>query len=145
MSDLHPARAVRRVQAFLRFDGAVAHSPDVDRWLDEQPHALGAIARTWFARLRRCGDDVRELMHDGCATACVADAPFAYVGVYRHHVDVGFFHGAALPDPAELLQGTGKSMRHVKIRPDHPVDTSALDALVHAAYADIVARLRAAP
>lgn len=144
MSDPRDAPVVRRVQAFLRFDGAVAHAPDVDRWLDEQPDPLGAIARSWFARLRRCGDDVRELMHDGCATACVADAPFAYVGVYSHHVSVGFFHGAMLTDPTGLLQGTGKSMRHVKIRPDHPLAASALDALIRAAHEDIVARLRAA-
>lgn len=127
--------------ALLRFAGAVERDPAVDRWLDAQPGELGAIARTWFARMRRCGPGVRELMHDGYATACVDDAPFAYVGAFKAHVNVGFFHGAALPDPAGLLQGTGKRMRHVKLGPGRAVDAPALDALIAAAYRDIVARL----
>ena len=91
--------------------------------------------------MRRCGSDVRELMHDGLATACVGDAPFAYVGVFKAHVNVGFFHGAALPDPEKLLEGKGKRMRHVKLQPGHTYDESALEALISAAYRDIGARL----
>ncbi len=99
------------------------------------------MARQWFARMRECGEDVLELMHDGCPTACVDDAAFAYVNVFRAHVNVGFFHGAMLNDPAGLLEGTGKRMRHVKLRPGSRVDSSALSALVAAAYQDIKARL----
>lgn len=126
--------------ALLRFSGAAERDAAVDRWLGAQPGELGAIARAWFARLRRCGADVRELMHDGYATACVGDAPFAYVGVFKAHVNVGFFQGAALPDPAGLLEGTGKRMRHVKLRPGRPCDAPALEALIVAAHRDIVAR-----
>ena len=93
--------------------------------------------------MRQCGADVRELLHDGCATVCVEDVPFAYVGVYTAHVNVGFFHGATLPDPAGLLQGFGKCMRHVKVRPGLAFDEPALEALIVAAYRDIVARLAA--
>ena len=130
--------------ALLRFTGAVERDPAIDPWFDAQPSALGSIARTWFARMRRCGADVRELMHDGFATACVEDAPFAYVGVFRDHVNVGFFHGTALPDPAGLLQGTGKHMRHVKVEPGLALDESSLEALIASAYRDIIARLTAA-
>ena len=93
--------------------------------------------------MRRCGPGVRELMHDGCPTACVDDAAFAYVNAFRAHVNVGFFQGALLADPAGLLEGTGKYMRHVKLRPGVPVDEQALEALVVTAYHDIVAKLRA--
>lgn len=127
--------------AILRFSGAVAREPAIDRWLDGQPNALGSIARTWFTLMRQCGPDVRELMHDGYPTVCVEDAPFAYVGAFRAHVNVGFFHGAALADPAGLLEGTGKYMRHVKVKPGRAIDGSSLEALVAAAYRDIVARL----
>src|SRR5262245_18745651 len=89
----------------------------------------------------RCGADVRELMHDGCPVACVDNAPFGYVNVFTAHVNVGFFHGAALSDPAGLLEGTGKTMRHVKLRPGLAVDTTSLEALVGAAYVDIGVRL----
>lgn len=130
--------------ALLRFSGAVERDPAIDRWLDAQPSELGAMARTWFARMRRCGADVRELMHDGYATVCVQDAPFACVGAFRAHVNVGFFHGAVLPDPAALLEGTGKHMRHVKIKPGLALHGPLLEALIDAAYRDIVVRLTAA-
>lgn len=127
--------------AFLTFAGGVERDPAMDRWLDAQPGELGALARSWFALMRQCGTDVRELMHDGCPTACVRDAPFGYVNVFAAHVNVGFFHGASLPDPAGLLQGTGKHMRHVKIRPGLALAAPPLEALVTAAYEDIRVRL----
>ena len=126
---------------FLRFFGAVERDPAIEKWLDQQPSDLGAIARAWFTRMRQCGTDVRELMHDGAPTACVQDAPFAYVNVFRAHVNVGFFHGAALEDPAGLLEGTGKRMRHVKLRWGETVDDAALAQLIAAAYRDIRLRL----
>ena len=130
--------------ALLRFTGAAERAPAIGQWFDVQSSELGSIARTWFALMRRCGPDVRELMHDGYPTVCVEDAPFAYVGAFRAHVNVGFFHGAALPDPAGLLQGTGKYMRHVKVEPGRAIDGSALEALITSAYRDIVARVKAA-
>ena len=127
--------------ALLRFDGAVRRDRAVDRWLDGRPDPLGAIARRWFDAMRACGDDVRELVHDGCPVACVGDAPLGYVNAFRAHVNVGFFQGAALPDPAGLLEGTGKRMRHVALRPGVATPVAALDALVRAAYLDIRTRL----
>jgi len=91
--------------------------------------------------MRDCGDDVRELLHDGHPTACVTDAAFAYVNAFTSHVNVGFFRGAELADPDGLLEGTGKVMRHVKLSPERDVDASALAKLIDAAYADMKARL----
>lgn len=126
----------------LRFSGAADHDPAIDAWLQLAPSAeLGALAQTWFRRLRDCGADVRELMHDGLATLCVDDAPFAYVGRFKAHVNVGFFHGVDLPDPAGLLEGTGKRMRHVKLRPGVFHGEAALGALIAAAHRDIRSRL----
>ncbi len=126
---------------FLRFDGAVERSSAIDGWLREHAGELGDMASQWFEVMRECGDEVRELLHDGCPVACLGDAPFAYVNVFTSHVNVGFFHGAALPDPARLLQGTGRFMRHVKLRPGTPVDAVALNKLIELAYADIKARV----
>src|SRR6186713_878787 len=87
---------------------------------------LGAIAQRWFEVIRDCGGDVRELLHDGHPTACVGDAAFAYVNAFTAHVNVGFFRGAEIADPERLLEGTGKFMRHVKLRPESNVDAPAL-------------------
>jgi len=69
------------------------------------------------------------------------DAAFGYVNVFTSHVNVGFFQGAALPDPARLLQGTGKFMRHVKLKPEIFTNVAALSKLVDAAYWDIKSRV----
>jgi hypothetical protein len=125
----------------LRFNGAVEHDPAIDAWMKEHKGELGAIAHEWFEAMRKCGDEVRETLHDGCPVACLGDAPFGYVNVFTSHVDVGFFHGAALPDPARLLQGTGKFMRHVKLRPGMTAHASSLSKLIQTAYSDIKARV----
>ena len=130
------------MEQLLRFPSAVKHEPAIDVWLHAQRDDLRAFVETWFARMRQCGDDVRELMHDGCPTACVDDAAFGYVNAFRDHVNVGFFFGALLDDPSRLLEGTGKRGRHVKLRPGRDVDSAALARLVDAAYVDIRARLR---
>jgi len=125
----------------FRLPGGVRRDAAVEAWMDGDASELRAIARKWFARMRRCGDDVRELMHDGHPTACIASAAFAYVAVFKEHVNVGFFCGAELPDPNGLLEGTGKAMRHVKLRPDRMVDDMALQDLIHAAHADMRRRI----
>ncbi len=128
-------------EQILRFDGAVEHDPAVDSWLRARPGELGAIASRWFQFMRECGDEVRELVHDGCPVACLGDAPFGYVNAFTSHVNVGFFHGAALADPAGLLQGNGKSMRHVKLSAGTLIDEEALARLIDVAYRDIKARV----
>ena len=128
-------------RGILRFPSAVKLDRTIDAWLRGQPDDLRPFAQKWFARMRQCGDDVRELLHDGCPVACVNDAPFGYVNVFRDHVNVGFFQGAMLHDPAKLLEGTGKRMRHVKLKPGLRIDAAALDELINEAYVDIKARL----
>jgi hypothetical protein len=127
----------------FRFPSAVKRHPDIDVWMKQHPGVLGEMARHWFEVMRQRGDDVRELLHDGHPTACVADAAFAYVNAFTAHVNVGFFRGADLADPARMLEGTGKYMRHVKLRPGSDVDTTALVDLVDAAYRDMKRRLEA--
>jgi hypothetical protein len=129
------------VDGIFRFASAVKRDPAIDAWLGAQRGDLRPLAATWFVRMRHSGGDVRELMHDGCPTACVGDAAFGYVNAFKDHVNVGFFFGALLNDPAGLLEGTGKRGRHVKLRPGRVVDSAALAQLVDAAYVDIRARL----
>lgn len=127
----------------FRFPTAVKHDPAIDAWMREHAGPLGAIAECWFEVMRDCGEDVCELLHDGHPTACCRDAAFGYVNSFTAHVNVGFFRGADLADPAGLLEGTGKFMRHVKIRPDKKVDAAALTKLIKTAYADMQRRLSA--
>lgn len=129
-----------RMKGMLRFSGAVERDRAIDEWM-KQKGELGSIARRWFDLMRECGDEVRELMHDGCPVACLGDAPFGYVNAFTSHVNVGFFYGAELPDPAGLLEGNGKRMRHVKLTPGVAVNSAALSRLIDDAYSDIKARV----
>lgn len=128
------------IQIF-RLSGTVRRDPAITRWFQEQPPDLGAIARQWFAVMRKCGSDVREVLHDDQPTACIGDAAFAYVDAFTAHVNVGFFRGAELNDPTGLLEGTGKYMRHVKLRPGVEADAAALGSLIESAYADVRQRV----
>ena len=125
----------------FRLDGSVPRDPAIDTWFNNHPTELGALARHWFEQMRNCGDEVRELLHDGCPVACLGDVPFAYVNAFTAHVNVGFFQGASLRDANLLLEGSGKFMRHVKLRPGEPINETALNKLITAAYEDIKARV----
>ena len=129
-------------QLFL-LPGAKRRDPAVDKWFADRPGELGETARLWFDVMRACGDDVREILHDGHPTACVGEAAFAYVNAFTKHVNVGFFRGAELPDTSGLLQGTGKRMRHVKHGAEHRADADALAELIRAAYFDMRRRVEA--
>ena len=131
------------MERLFLFPAAARHDPAVAGWFDAHPGQLGALARHWFDVLRACSDDVRELLHDGQPTVCAGAAAFAYVDAFKAHVNLGFFHGNDLADPAWLLEGKGKFMRHVKLVPGRPVDEAALRRLIASAYADMQARLRA--
>ncbi len=125
----------------LRFDGAVERDPAIDAWFKKHAGELGTIARQWFEVMRKCGDEVRELLHDGCPVACLGDVPFGYVNVFTSHVNVGFYQGAGLPDPVHLLQGSGKFMRHVKLTSGTAANAAALRRLIEAAYSDMKSRV----
>jgi hypothetical protein len=120
----------------FRFAEAVRRDPAVESWF-EAGDPMRSFARPWFETMRNAGPDVRELVHDGHPTACVGDAAFAYVDAFRAHVSVGFYRGASLADPKGLLEGSGKRMRHVKLRWGEQGYDDALRALIGAAYRDM--------
>ena len=127
----------------FRLSRPLKRDPAVENWMAAHTDELGAIARHWFEVMRQRGDDVREVLHDGHPTACVADAAFAYVNAFKARVNVGFFRGAEIADPKGLLEGTGKVMRHVKLRPGFGLDATALIKLIDTAYIDMKERVQA--
>jgi hypothetical protein len=129
------------MSGLFRFPSAVRRDPGVETWFTQPDRELRLMVRPWFERMRACGADVRELLQDGCPTACVQDAAFGYVNAFSGHASIGFFQGAALADPAGLLQGAGLRMRHVKLYWGREADAQALGELIAAAYRDMRARL----
>lgn len=126
--------------ALFLLPSAVRRDPAVEAWFDLLD-PMRAMVQPWFERIRALGPDVTETLHDHMPTACVGQAAFAYVNAFTAHAAIGFFHGSSLPDPSELFEGSGKRMRHVKLKPGADVDEAALAALIGAAYADVRARI----
>jgi hypothetical protein len=59
----------------------------------------------------------------------------SYITVSKQGVKLGVARGASLPDPNKLLQGSGKSNRHVVIKTPDDLETPGLRQLVRAALA----------
>lgn len=67
----------------------------------------------------------------------MGDVAVGYVSIFQSHVNVGFFCGADLDDPEGLLEGAGRRIRHVKLKPDSTCDAGALRHLIEEAYMDV--------
>jgi hypothetical protein len=122
-------------------EGARASDPEVTSWFEREPSELLTEAHKWFQCMRLQGPDVLERLHDGHPTACVGGIALGYVNAFTNHVNVGFFLGSTLSDPAGVLEGTGRFMRHVKVRPGVIDKDTVLKDLISCAYTDLKARL----
>jgi hypothetical protein len=91
----------------LRFNGAVERDPAFDAWRNKHAGELGALAHQWFEVMRNCEDESGSMMAIpvGMSGRCA----LRYASIFKSHLNVGFFHSAALPDPARLLQGPASS------------------------------------
>jgi hypothetical protein len=63
---------------------------------------------------------------------------FCYIGAFKAHVNLGFYYGAHLPDPAGLLEGTGKNLRHIKVKSTEDLGQPALRDLLQASLEERV-------
>lgn len=129
------------MEPILRFTGKDLQDITFDEWLASKPKELGEMATKWFNIMKTIGPEVQPIFHDNYPIVCIDEAPFAYVNVFSQHLNVGFFYGNELFDETEILQGTGKKMRHVKIRPGENVDEKAIFQLIEDAYHDMINRI----
>ncbi len=125
----------------MTYHGAQQNDPRVLEWIADHQSEQGLLAAHWFGYTRKLDKNILELLHDGYPTACIGEYPFIYVGSFKAHANIGFFYGVDLPDPAGLLEGSGKRLRHVKLKPRTTIDEQALTNLIRAAYQDILRRL----
>jgi len=83
-----------------------------------------------------------EVVRLGDSAACMGVGPkkmseaYCYIMPQKDRVNLGFFVGAALPDPVGLLEGTGKTLRHVKVRSLDEAKSAVLHDLIRAALAE---------
>jgi len=113
-----------------RYRGTLRHDPAIDAYVGSVRGELGALVARLVALVRSNVPGHDELRVHGAPQFCVRGEPFCYVVGYAKHVNLGFCDGASLPDPEGLLEGTGKAMRHVKIRPGAEFPGKTLSRMV---------------
>ena len=102
---------------------------------------LAAIARRLRAIIRAVDKNTVETVRPGDNAATYGVGPrkmsdgYAYIMPMRGYINLGFYQGAVLADPQGLLEGTGKGLRHVKLRSLAEANRRPVRALVAAALA----------
>jgi hypothetical protein len=129
------------MEKLLRFISKDIQNINFEEWLKTKPKDLQSLATHLYQQLQTCCPDVILKFHDDYPIGCVENIPFAYVNVYTKHINIGFFYGAFFFDEHQLLQGTGKRMRHVKITPDQPSNNPMINTFLRTAYLDIKKRM----
>jgi hypothetical protein len=129
------------LEPLFTLNDTVETDPAITHWWAEKPADLSKIAFQCFQVMKSLGKDVREVLHDGMPTACVGKYPFAYVNAFKSHVNIGFFYGAFLTDKEAILQGNGKRMRHIKLKPGELLFENSVYPLIFIAYADLKHRI----
>jgi hypothetical protein len=64
-----------------------------------------------------------------------SNGPICYYMAGKNHITLGFIRGTSLPDPEGLLEGTGKNLRHVKIKSTDDLMRKGLRELLKSAAA----------
>jgi hypothetical protein len=104
-----------------------------DDYVDGQGTTNRAIIGVLRRLVKRTRPELTESVKWGNGCWLEGTGPVAYVYSARDHVQFGFFNGAALKDPAGLLVGSGKYVRHVKVRAKTDIDARAFGALLRQA------------
>ena len=106
-----------------------------------------AAAEAVRALVRRLHPDVVEVVWPHQGTVGWGIGPkkmsehYAYLAVHPKHVNLGFYRGASLPDPAGRLTGPGKAMRHLQVADADAVARPEIADLLRAARAEREAAL----
>lgn len=99
-----------------------------DMVLEEAPEAIESIAKGYAVAIGF--SFTGKPMKDG----------FCHVVTYSSYVNLGFNHGAQLPDPARILAGTGKSIRHIRIRNHDDLERPVIRRYLQAAIEQVGGR-----
>jgi hypothetical protein len=99
---------------------------------DDHPE-LRKVVRALRSFAGKIVPGTRETVNSWGVPTFEKKAPFCFYMVGKNHVTFGFHFGTSLPDPKGLLEGTGKNMRHVKLRTLDDVEQKGLRNLVQAA------------
>jgi hypothetical protein len=102
----------------------------VDAYVQRRNPKLKPVTDAVRALIRKAVPKSREAINPWGVPVFEWNGPLCYIRVGKHHVTFGFPRGAAMMDSSRLLKGTGKNMRHVKLRDLAEVHDANLKQLI---------------
>ncbi|MEO5957895.1 MAG: DUF1801 domain-containing protein [Opitutaceae bacterium] len=121
---------------------AKAQSPaaQVAGFLAKFTPEVAALTRALLAKMRRRLPNAVEMVYDnynflvfGFGPTERASEAILSLAIYARGASLCFLHGAKLPDPQKLLQGSGKQVRHIKLPTAATLDEPAVQSLIDSA------------
>jgi len=117
-------------------------SQTVEQFLSTYPADVQALALKTRALVKEIVPDAQERVYEayktiGYGSGTKMDAMFCYIAPMKDRINLGFYRGVVLPDTEGLLEGTGKLLRHVKVRSMADVEKPALRQLIMDAVAEL--------
>jgi hypothetical protein len=108
-------------------------SSELDSWFAAAPPAQRAILAKLRALVKSSAPGVVEEIKWSRPCYSTTNGLFCYLQSTKNHVTLGFQKGALLDDPAGLLEGSGKELRHLKLQNLADIDERAARALLEQA------------
>jgi hypothetical protein len=112
----------------------VSQDPAAAEWLERnlvgKPSVLRGISKRLRELVREALPEVTERLNPWHVYSFGGRQDFCYLAVYRQHVSLGFIKGTSLRDPGQLLEGTGKDLRHIKFQRAEDLTRTGLRELV---------------
>lgn len=101
--------------------------------MERKQPALGEVAQALRRLMKNTVPGTSESVNAWKIPTFESNGPMCMFSIGKNHVTFNFLRGTSLPDPAKLLEGTGRNLRHVKLRTIEDLREPALKRLIQAA------------
>jgi len=105
----------------------------IDAYLEKKDAELSEVGQGLRRLMKKTVPGTKESVNPWKLPTFESNGPVCYFSIGKNHVTFGFLRGTSLPDPAKLLEGTGKGLRHVKLHSVDDLRKPALKKLIQAA------------
>jgi len=109
------------------------HPANHDKYLQQKNLGQREVAMRLRALVKKSVPKVTEGINPWRIPIFESHGPICYYMAGKNHITLGFIRGTSLPDPEGLLEGTGKNLRHVKIKTIDDLKRPGLSQLLKSA------------
>jgi len=125
----YPARAATGKKSTRAVIGAPARKA-IDAYVQQRNPGLKEVVAAVRRLVKKTVPAAAEAVNPWGVPVFEVNGTLCFLMVGKQHVSLGFAQGTSLPDPAGLLEGTGKNIRHVKLKTADQVRNPHLENLI---------------